>query len=64
MKSKVSLFARDEQGEFSIKGLAITIGAIVVIGAIVTWLSEGQLAEWIEQVWLAIWDWMQGLFGM
>ena len=55
---------KDERGEFSVKGLAITIGAIICIAAVVTWLSEGQLIIWVEQVWDAVWQWIQTTFNM
>ena len=55
-------FFCDERGEVSVKGLAITVGAIVVIGAVVTWLSGGQLTTWISDIWDSVWNWIQNTF--
>ena len=61
---KKALFLKNSRrGEFSIKGLAITVGAIVVIGAVVAWLSGGVLANWIEEVWGVMWGWIQTSFS-
>ncbi|MCL2146649.1 MAG: hypothetical protein FWH52_02465 [Synergistaceae bacterium] len=62
MNGKVKRFMNDEQGDFSVKGLAITVGAIVVIGAVVTWLSNGQITVWISDVWDSVWGWIQDTF--
>jgi len=62
-----SKFVKDERGEFSVKGLALTIGAIVVIGFIVMWLASdsGPLQGWITSGWEdVIWPWIQSVFGM
>jgi len=66
-KKEVRLFLSDERGDFSIKGLAITIGAIIVIGSIVLWLSGSStpLTGWIEDVWEnGIWPFIQTTFNM
>ncbi|MCL2048461.1 MAG: hypothetical protein FWG87_07010 [Defluviitaleaceae bacterium] len=62
MKERLSTFINDERGRFGVKELAITVGAIVVIGAIVTWLAGGQLADWVTDVWDAVWTWIQDTF--
>jgi hypothetical protein len=46
----------------SVRNLAITIGTIVVIGAIVTWLTGGQIFTIITDVWNGIWQWIQTTF--
>jgi len=57
-------FIPDERGEFSVKGLAITVGSIVVIGAVVVWLSGGQMTNWIEDVWDALGGWLDTTIGL
>jgi len=55
----------NERGDFSVKGLAITVGAIVVIGAVVTWLkSDGGMQPMIEQVWTSLGEWMKLTFEL
>ena len=44
-----------------VKKLAITVGAIVLIGVAVAFLAGGQLVIWIEQVWNTVWQWIQDL---
>ena len=54
------IFIGDERGEFNIKGLAITVATIVVIGAVVTWLTEGnQMTTWITEVWGSLGVWLE-----
>ena len=60
----IRMFMADKRGEFSIKGLAITVGAIVVIGAVVMWLSEGQMTNWIEQLWSTMGGWLDETIGL
>jgi uncharacterized membrane-anchored protein len=62
MHEEVKTFINDERGRFGVKELAITVGAIVVIGAIVTWLADGQLSDWIEDIWDIVWTWIQDTF--
>jgi len=55
----------NERGEFSIKGLAITVGAIVVIGAVVVWLGAGGgMQDMIEQVWTSLGGWLDDTIGL
>ena len=58
----VRKFKRDERGDFGIKGLAITVGAIVVIGAVVFWLANGEMIKIVETVWEQAWGWITGIF--
>ena len=60
----IRAFIDDERGDFSIKGLAITVGAIVVIGAVVMWLSAGQMTSWIGDVWTALGGWLDESIGL
>lgn len=59
------MFFRDERGDFSVKGLAITIGIIVVVGAIVAWLATpgGGLQTWIENIWTSLGSWLETAIG-
>ena len=58
-------FLSDERGEFSVKGLAITVGVIMVIGAIVTWLAvDGGMKGMIEQVWDSLGGWLDETIGL
>jgi uncharacterized membrane-anchored protein len=65
MRSKGIKFWNDERGELSVKGLALAVGAIIVIGAIVIWLADpvdGPLigaSGWISDVWDKVWKWVQ-----
>jgi len=60
---KKALFLKNsKRGEFSVKGLAITVGAVIVIGAVATYLSQGPVAGWIEQAWDGLWSWIQSSF--
>jgi len=58
------MFMADKRGEFSIKGLAITVGAIVVVGAVVMWLSDGQMTTWIDELWTTLGGWMTETFKL
>ena len=66
VKEKMRLYLHDERGEFNVKGLAITIGAIIVIAAITTWLSgtDSPIFDWIQDVWKVVWAWIQTIFKM
>lgn len=60
----IRMFMADKRGEFSIKGLAITVGAIVVVGAVVMWLSDGQMTTWIDELWTTLGGWMTETFKL
>ena len=54
-----------ERGDFSVKGLAITVGAIVVIGAVVSWLAGGEgMQGMIQDVWTSLGEWMSSTFEL
>jgi hypothetical protein len=60
----LSKFLSSERGDFSIKGIAIAVGCIVVVGVIVSWLAGGQITEWIADVWDRVWnDWLPNFFS-
>ena len=59
---RMRFFRNSKRGDVSVKGLAVTVGAIVVIGAIVTWLAGGVLEDWIGEVWSQVWGWIQSTF--
>ena len=65
VKSKARAIVLDERGDFSVKGLAMTLGVIVVIGIIVAWLGTGGgLQEMIEEVWASVWGFIKSTFGI
>ena len=65
LRRKSRSFLEDEQGEFSVKGLAITVGIIVVVGAVVVWLAQGKgMQDMIEQVWTALGGWLEETIGL
>ena len=59
-------FVGDERGELGVKGLAIMVGSIVVVGALVVWLGPGGgMQLFIEEVWNdGVWPWVQDVFGI
>ena len=58
-------FLNDERGEFSVKGLAVTVGVIVVVGAVVVWLAAGGgMQGMIEELWTALGGWLDGTIGL
>ena len=61
LKEKVLLFKNDNRGDFGIKSLAMTVGAIVVISAVVVFLTEGQITVWVTDVWDTVWQWIQNM---
>jgi hypothetical protein len=55
------MWIRSRKGEFSVKGLALTVAAIVVIGFIMTWIMA--TGGGFETVWGAVWGWIQSFMG-
>lgn len=41
----------EEKGEVGIKQIAITVGVIILIGVVVTYLQGGVLVGWVDDVW-------------
>ena len=64
LDQRIKRFMLDERGDFSIKGLAITVGVIVVVGAVVVWLSGGQMTNWIEDIWDSLGGWLDTTIGL
>ena len=60
----IKRFMLDERGDFSIKGLAVTVGVIVVVGAVVVWLTGGQMTGWIEDIWDSLGGWLDTTIGL
>ena len=55
---KARAFADEERGSISVQGIAITVGAIIVIGFItilLTTTGSSPISGWITQVWTALW---------
>jgi large-conductance mechanosensitive channel len=47
---KANTFIKEEKGDFSVKGIAITVAVIVIIGVAVG-LIRGFASDWITQIW-------------
>ena len=63
--TNIRTFLGDERGDFSVKGIAITIGVIVVVGAVVLWLTgDGGIQSMIEDLWEALGGWMEETIGL
>jgi len=43
-------FWKEEKGEVSIKGIAITIGIIILVGVSIS-IIGGKLPNWIDDIW-------------
>lgn len=50
-KLKNREFWKDESGEFGVKGIAITVAVIVIIGAAVSFIKGSALEGWIGDIW-------------
>ena len=61
-RSKGSLL-NNERGEFGIKQIAITVGVIVIIGFIVSIITDSFLSGWIEQIWERFIGQIEGLMS-
>ena len=59
---RIKSFINSKRGEVDIKGLAMTVGIIVLIGAVVVYLKNGPLNGWVEEVWTNVWNWIQAVF--
>jgi len=64
LDQRIKGFILDERGDFSIKGLAVTVGVIVVVGAVVVWLTGGQMTNWIEDIWDSLGGWLDTTIGL
>jgi len=43
-------FWKEEKGEISIKGIAITIGVIILVGFAITTI-QGKMGVWLDDIW-------------
>ena len=50
MKEKLKAKLKNERGDFSIKGIALTVAAIVIIGFAIAAINTN-LSGWITTVW-------------
>ncbi|MEK5253478.1 hypothetical protein [Paenibacillus odorifer] len=58
-------FWADEKGEVGIKQIAMTVGVIILIGVVVTSLSSGStLADWVGDVWDAVFGKIKDVFDL
>lgn len=55
-------FMEDERGEFGIKGIAMTVAAIVVIGLVIG-VVQGNLGAWIAELWTMFIDQIEDLMS-
>ncbi|NGM82821.1 hypothetical protein G5B47_10390 [Paenibacillus sp. 7124] len=49
--SKVKAFLADERGAVGVKEIAVTVAVIVIIGAVVSLITDSFLNTWISEVW-------------
>ena len=64
IKQILDMLVNDERGDFSVKSLAVTVAAIVVIGfVIMEFTTGGWLMEVVQQVWDGVWGWISDLMG-
>ena len=59
--NKQQSFWKEERGDFGVKGIAITIAVIVLIGAIIT-IIQANLDGWIAEIWTMFIDQIKKLF--
>ncbi|MBY3622588.1 hypothetical protein BSK62_02510 [Paenibacillus odorifer] len=56
MKTDLKELLVEEKGEVGIKQIAITVGVIILIGVVVTYLKGGVLAGWVDDIWTFLFD--------
>ncbi|MDH6371345.1 hypothetical protein CA600_12930 [Paenibacillus sp. VTT E-133280] len=56
MKTDLKGLLVEEKGEVGIKQIAITVGVIIVIGVVVTYLKDGALVGWIDDIWTFLFE--------
>ena len=60
---KLKGFWADERGDVGIKQIAMTVGVIILIGGVVTFLSDGEtLGGWVEDVWDFVFEKIKSVF--
>jgi riboflavin synthase alpha subunit len=62
MKEKLKAKLKSERGDVSIKGIALTVAAIVLIGFAIS-IINGNLSGWISQVWQLFMDQIESLIS-
>lgn len=55
-KVKKRSFWKDERGDIGVKQLAITIGVIVLIAAVISYIKGSLLTDIVDQVWAYIYN--------
>ncbi len=53
-------FWKEEKGEISIKGIAITIGIIILVGMSIT-IIQGKMGNWLDDIWGIIKTQLEGI---
>ncbi|WMT42038.1 hypothetical protein RE628_06270 [Paenibacillus sp. D2_2] len=57
-------FWKDERGDFGVKQLAATIGVIILIALVVSYLKGGVLTGMVDKIWTYIYETLiQGMTG-
>lgn len=51
---------RSNSGEFGVKQIAATVAVVIFIGAIVQFMTDGWLADRVQDVWNWLWTLIQG----
>ena len=50
LKTKIKGFIKSEKGDVSVKGIAIMVAIIVIVGFAIG-VIQGKLGGWIDQIW-------------
>jgi hypothetical protein len=53
-------FWKEEKGEISIKGIAITIGIIILVGFAIATI-QGKMGNWLDDIWGIIKTKLEGI---
>lgn len=62
LMKKVNKFMASEKGDFSVKGIAITVAIIVIIGFAVT-AMDTRVGTWIDTLWETFQDLIKSNIG-
>ena len=60
----ISKILQDDRGDISVKGIAIAVASIVVIGAVVVFLTGGFLTDSIQELWSSLGGWLEAQIGI
>ena len=55
MKNGLREFINEERGDVSVKGIAILVATIVVIGAVMVFFKDN-IGDWITDIWEWVWE--------